>query len=90
MSTEIDESNLYPAEDIAVIEAMTVDDLPVGKVKNSIVLRKHKRKMIRARKRRRDIALLKRIKSLVLPAGVSLREIAETIRYNLPVEEIEL
>ena len=90
MSTEIDESNLYPTEDIAVIEAMTVDDLPVGKVKNSIVLRKYKCKMIRARKQRRDIALLKRIESLVLPAGVSLREVSELIRHNLPVEEVEL
>ena len=81
--------DFYPAADIAVIESMVVKDLPDG-VKNNIVLRKRKRKMIRARKRRRDIALLKRIKSLVLPAGVSLREISEVIRQNLPVKEIEL
>jgi len=81
--------DFYPAADIAVIESMGLEDLTTG-VKNNIVLRKRKRKMIRERKRRRDIALLKRIKSLVAPAGVSLREMAETIRYNLPVEEIEL
>jgi len=81
--------DFYPAADIAVIESMGLKDLTTG-VKNNIVLRKRKRKMIRARKRRRDIALLKRIKSLVLPSGVSLREVAETIRHNLPVEEIEL
>ena len=81
--------DFYPAADIAVIESMGLEDLTTG-VKNDIVLRKQKRKMIRARKQRRDIALLKRVKSLVLPAGVSLREIAETIRHNLPVEEVEL
>jgi hypothetical protein len=81
--------DFHPAGDIAVIESMGLEDLTTG-VKNNIVLRKRKRKMIRARKRRRDIALLKRIKSLVLPAGVSLREISETIRHNLPVEDIEL
>jgi hypothetical protein len=81
--------DFHPAADIAVIEAMGLKDLTTG-VKNNIVLRKRKRKMIRARKRRRDIALLKRIKSLVLPAGVSLREISETIRHNLPVKEVEL
>ncbi len=81
--------DFHPAADIAVIESMGLEDLTTG-VKNNIVLRKRKRKMIRARKRRRDIALLKRVKALVLPAGVSLREISETIRHNLSVEDIEL
>ncbi|MCF7956140.1 MAG: hypothetical protein K9M75_10085 [Phycisphaerae bacterium] len=81
--------DFYPAADIAVIESIGLEDLTTG-VKNNIVLHKRKRKLIRARKQLRDIALLKRIKSLVLPAGVSLREIAETIRHNLPVEEVEL
>ena len=71
----------------AIIEAMTYDDLPAEKFKNEIVLRKHKRKMIRLRKRRRDMALLKRIKTLIAPAGVSLRKIAKVIRHNLPVED---
>ncbi|MBW8016236.1 MAG: hypothetical protein FVQ82_08620 [Planctomycetes bacterium] len=78
-----------PSAEIAVIESMGLEDLTDG-VKNNIVLRKRKRKMIRERKRRRDFALLKRVKSLVSPAGVSLREIAETIQLNLPVEEVEL
>lgn len=81
--------DFHPAADIALIETMGVADLPDG-VKNDIVLRKHKLKTIRARKLRRDIALLKRVKALVLSAGVSLREIAETVRHNLPVEENEL
>jgi len=81
--------DFHPAADIAVIEAMGLKDLTTG-VKNNIVLRKRKRKMIRARKRRRDLALLKRVKSLVLPAGVSLREFSEVIRHNLPIEEVEL
>ena len=81
--------DFHPASDITDIEAMTIESLVDG-VKNSIVLRKQKRKMIRAKKQRRDIAMLKRVKALVLPAGVSLREMAETIRHNLPVEEAEL
>ena len=83
------DADFHPSSDIAVIESMGLEDLTTG-VKNNIVLRKRKRKMIRARKQRRDIALLKRIKSLVLPAGVSLCEMAETIQHNLPVEEVEL
>jgi hypothetical protein len=84
-----EDKDFRPGTDIAVIESMVLKDLPDG-VKNNIVLCKRKRKMIRARKRRRDLALLKRVKSMVLPAGVSLREIADVIRHNLPVEEIEL
>ena len=84
-----EDSDFRPAADIAIIDAMTFDDLPDGEVKNSVVLRKRKRKLIRKRKRRRDIALLKRIKTLVAPAGVSLKAIAKVIRHNLPVEETE-
>lgn len=81
--------DFHPASDISVIEAMVYDDLPDG-AKNDIVLRKHKRKMIRTRKQRRDLALLKRVKALVLPAGVSLREFVKTLRHNLPGKEAEV
>jgi len=84
------DADFHPEADLSAIDEMIVADLPDGVVRNSIVLRKRKRKMIRARKQRRDLALLKRIKSLVLPAGVSLHEIADVIRQNLPVEEVEL
>ena len=84
-----EDTDFRPSADIAIIEAMTFDDLPDGKVKNSIVLRKHKGKLIRIRKYQRDIALLKRIKTLIAPAGVSLRKIVKVIRCNLPVEDIE-
>lgn len=85
-----EDSDFRPNADISVIDAMTFDDLPAEKPKNTIVLRKHKRKLIRIRKHRRDIALLKRIKTLITPAGISLRKIAKVIRQNLPVEELEL
>ncbi|MCF7954414.1 MAG: hypothetical protein K9M75_01295 [Phycisphaerae bacterium] len=81
------DADFRPDSDIAAIEAMVLDDLPDG-IKNTIVLRKHKRKLIRERKRRRDIALLKHVKSLVLPAGVSLREFAEILQHNLPGKEV--
>ena len=84
-----EDSDFRPAADIAAVEAMTFSDLPDDKVKNQVVLRKYKRKLIRVRKRRRDIALLKRIKTLVAPAGVSLKAIAKVIRHNLPVEDTE-
>jgi len=84
-----EDKDFRPGTDIAVIESMVVKDLP-DDVKNNIVLRKRKRKMIRARKRRRDLALLKRVKSMVLPAGVSLREFSEVIRHNLPIEEVDV
>ena len=80
--------DFHPTADIAVIESMDRADLPTG-VKNTIVLRKYQREMIMARKQRRDIALLKRIKALILPAGVSLREIAKVVRNYIPVEEVE-
>jgi hypothetical protein len=84
-----EDSDFRPAVDLAAIEAMTRADLPDGSVINETVLRKYKRKMIRSRKLSRDIALLKRIKSLIAPAGVSLRRIAKVIRHNIPAEEIE-
>ena len=77
-------------EEIAAIEALVLEYFPDGKPKSGIVLRKHKRKLIRLRKRRRDIALLKRIKTLIAPAGVSLRKIEKVIRNNMPVEDSKL
>ena len=80
-------SAFRPAVDLAVINAMTRASLPVGMVRNDIVLRNHKRRMIDARKRRRDLALLKRIKTLIEPAGVSLRKIANVIKENIPASQ---
>jgi hypothetical protein len=76
-----------PEADIAAINAMTVEDLPDGKIKNSIVLRKHKHVRTQKRKDRRDRALLKRVKALVAPAGVSLRRIAKVIVNSIPMED---
>ena len=78
-----------PVSDLAVINAMTRASLPDGMVRNDIVLRNHKRRMRNARKRRRDLALLKRIKTLIEPAGVSLRKIADVIKENIPVTQEE-
>ena len=82
-----EDSDFRPAADLAVIDAMTRASLPVGMVRNDIVLRNHKRRMRNARKRRRDLALLKRIKTLIAPAGVSLRKIANVIKENIPVTQ---
>ncbi|MBW8017936.1 MAG: hypothetical protein FVQ82_17335 [Planctomycetes bacterium] len=76
-----------PVSDLAVINAMTRASLPDGMVRNDIVLRNHKRRMRNARKRRRDLALLKRIKTLIEPAGVSLRKIVDVIKENIPTRE---
>jgi len=81
-----EDPDYYPAQDVAAIEGMTFDDMPDGRVKNAITLRKYKAKLINTRNQRRDTALLKRIKSLVTPAGVSLRKIAKVIQRNLPEE----
>ena len=83
-----EDADFHPSIDIAAIEEMDVSDLP-GEVKTPLFLRKHKRRLIRQRNLRRDIALLKRIKSLVTPAGVSLKEIAKIICCNIPPDEIE-
>ena len=82
-----EDSDFRPAADLAVIDAMTRASLPVGMVRNDIVLRNHKRRMIDARKRHRDLALLKRIKTLIEPAGVSLRKIANVIKENIPASQ---
>ncbi len=76
-----------PVSDLAVINDMTKNNLPDGMVKNAIVLRRHKRRLRNARKRRRDLALLKRIKTLIEPAGVSLRKIVDVIKENIPTRE---
>ncbi len=78
-----------PAADIAVIEAVAMADIP-NPVKNTFTLAHHKDKMRKARLARRDLALLKRIKALISPAGVSLKKLSKIIRRNLPVEEVEL
>ena len=41
-----EDSDFHPTADIATIDAMTFDDMPAEKIKNTIVLRKHKRKLI--------------------------------------------
>ena len=84
-----EDADFRPAADLAVINAMTRASLPDGMVRNDIVLRNHKRRMRNARKRRRDLALLKRIKTLIEPAGVSLRKIADVIKENIPVTQEE-
>ncbi len=84
-----EDPDFRPAADLAVIDSMTKEDLPDGMVKNTIVLRRHKRKLKDVRKRRRDIALLKRIKTLIEPAGLSLRKIAKIISRNIPVTREE-
>ncbi|MBW8017997.1 MAG: hypothetical protein FVQ82_17645 [Planctomycetes bacterium] len=84
-----EDSDFHPAADLAVINNMTKADLPDGMVKNTIVLRRHQRQLGYARKRRRDLALLKRIKTLIEPAGVSLRKIADVIKENIPVTQEE-
>jgi len=81
------DADFRPAADLAVIDAMTRADIPAGMVRNDIVLRNHKRRMRNARKRRRDLALLKRIKTLIEPAGVSLKRIADVIKENIPVTQ---
>ena len=80
------DSDFSPAADIALINAMTVADLPDGMVKNQVVLRKYKRKMIRIRKRLFYKALLKRIKALIVDAGVPLRTMAKVILHSIPAE----
>ncbi|MBW8017097.1 MAG: hypothetical protein FVQ82_13005 [Planctomycetes bacterium] len=84
-----EDADFRPAADLAVIDAMTRGDLPDGLVKNNIVLRRHKRKLSDARNQLRDLALLKRIKTLIEPAGVSLRKIADVIKENIPVTQEE-
>ncbi len=84
-----EDPDFRPAADLAVINAMTRASLPDGMVKNTIVLRRYKRKLEDARKRRRDLALLKRIKVLIEPAGVSLRKIAKVISRSIPVTQEE-
>ena len=83
------DSDFYPAVDIALIDAMTVADLPDGRVKNQVVLRKYKRKMIRVRKRLFYKALLKRIKALIVDAGVPLRTMAKVVQHSIPTEDDE-
>jgi len=80
--------DFHPSIDITAIEEMGVSDLP-GEVKTPLFLRKYKRRLIRQRKLRRDIALLKRVKSLITPAGVSLKQIAKIICRSIPADEIE-
>ena len=84
-----EDSDFRPAVDIVTIEALDRTALPDG-VKGTIALRKLKRKLIRERNRRRDVAIFKRIKSLADPAGVSLRNVAKVIMNNLPAEEVDV
>jgi len=83
-----EDADFRPFVDIAAIEEMDVCDLP-GEVKTPLFLRKYKRRLIRQRKLRRDTALVKRVKSLVTPAGVSLKQIAGIICRNIPPDETE-
>jgi hypothetical protein len=85
-----EDTDFRPTVDLSAIDSMTMDDLPDGSVRSKVCLEKCQRKMTRIRNQRRDIALLKRIESLISPAGVSLRDIAEVIQRNLPVEDVEL
>ena len=85
-----EDPDFRPAVDLVVVDAMTMADLPDGSVRSKVCLEKCQRKMTRVRNSRRDYALLKRIKSLITPAGVSLRGIVEVIQRNLPVEDTEL
>ena len=78
-----------PAADLAVIEAVAMADIS-NPVKNTFTLAHHKEKLRNARLARRDLALLKRIKALISPAGVSLKKLAKIIRRNLPDVEIEI
>ncbi len=78
-----------PAADIAVIEAVKMADIP-NPVKNTFTLDHHKEKLRNARLVQRDLALLKRIRVLISPAGVSLKKLAKIIRRNLPDVEIEI
>jgi hypothetical protein len=85
-----EDPDFRPNADLSAIDFLTRDDLPDGRARSKVCLEKCQRKMTRIRNQRRDIALFKRIESLISPAGVSLRDIVEVIQRNLPVEDVEL
>jgi hypothetical protein len=77
-----------PAADYAVIEAIEVKDIP-NVVKNSITLRRHKRLITRNRRDRFEHAIFRRIKALIIPAGISVQRLIKILKMHLPVTEDE-
>ena len=81
-----EDPDYYPNADIAAIDAMKVDDLPDGMVKNAITLRKYQARLKRQRLDKLYSALHKRQTALITPAGVSCRDFTEFMQQNLPKE----
>lgn len=83
-----EDSDFRPTSDYAIIDAVEMKDIPDA-VKNSITLRKRKRIMKRLRRVRFENAIFKRIRALIVPAGISVRRLIKILQNNLPVETVE-
>lgn len=82
-----EDADFHPASDVASIDEIEVKDLPYA-TKNMITLRNHKNKLKRQRLRRRNNAILKRVRALLKPTGVSVRHFVKIIRHSLPEQEV--
>lgn len=78
--------DFYPAGDYAAIDAIGMKDIP-NTVKNSITWKRHKKQARRLRKERLLLAIFKRVTSLMLMSGISLRQLHTFIGLQLPVVE---
>ena len=81
------DKDFNPGDEISSIMAMTKEDIPDGQIRNIIVLKKLQKKLVRQREHRRNLALLKRIKALIIPAGVPISKIIKVLQHNQHVED---
>lgn len=81
--------DFHPSADIAVIDAMTVNDITMFSVKNEGTLEKEKRITKRQRIVLRDNAIFKRVRQILLDAGLKPRKALKIVKERLAAEEVE-
>jgi len=78
------------SQELTDIEALTMDDLPDGRVKNVIVLEKYKRKLKHKAERRQQKAILKQVRSLIVVSGLDVKLTLTAIRDYVTATETEV
>jgi hypothetical protein len=79
--------DFHPETDYIAISNMTQIDNR-NSIKTALNLRKQKEQDKRTRKERHLDAIAKRIKALITPAKISIREIIDALKKYLPTEEV--